>query len=120
VGTHRYNVGIEISKVSGFNGMVPTFGVELGLKLRSQRKGETGAKATYPKTEGCWCYFCRALDKEGDLIDVYLSDVRDQAAAEVFFKQAQKTTEITPKQITTNKEKTVVLQKSQLRNQSEV
>jgi len=38
------------------------------------------------------------------LVDVYLSDVRNQAAAETFFKQAQKTTGITPEQITTNKE----------------
>ena len=37
-------------------------------------------------------------------MDVYLSDVRDQAAAESFFKQAQKTTGITPEQITTDKE----------------
>jgi len=36
---------------------------------------------------------------------VYLSDVRDQAAAEKFFKQAQDTTGITPIQITTDKEK---------------
>jgi len=37
-------------------------------------------------------------------VDVYLSDVRNQAAAEAFFKQAQKTTGITPIQITTDKE----------------
>ena len=37
-------------------------------------------------------------------MDVYLSDVRDQAAAEAFFEQAQTTTGITPVQITTDKE----------------
>ena len=37
-------------------------------------------------------------------MDVYLSDVRDQAAAEAFFRQAQNTTGITPEQITTDKE----------------
>ena len=51
-----------------------------------------------------WCYFYRAIDKEGNLVDVYLSDVRDQAAAESFFNQAQKTTGITPEQMTTDKE----------------
>jgi putative transposase len=37
-------------------------------------------------------------------VDVYLSDVRDQAAAEAFFEQAQTTTGVTPIQITTDKE----------------
>ncbi len=49
-----------------------------------------------------WVY--RAIDKDGDLVDVYLSDTRDQAAAEAFFKQAEKTTSITPLQVTTDKE----------------
>ena len=87
---------------------VQTFGVELGLKLRVRRKSKNSKKwnvdATYIKIEGHWCYFYRAIDKEGDLVDVYLSDVRDQDAAEAFFRQAQNTTEITPEQITTDKE----------------
>ena len=37
-------------------------------------------------------------------MDVYLSDVRDQAAAETFFKQAALTTGVYPEQITTDKE----------------
>lgn len=84
------------------------FGVELGIKCRSQRKGKAGKKwnvdATYLKIEGRWCYLYRAIDKEGNLVDVYLSDVRDQAAAEAFFAQAEKTTDVTPEQITTDKE----------------
>lgn len=87
---------------------VQTFGVDLGLKLRARRKGKNGKKwnadATYIKIEGHWRYFYRAIDKEGDLVDIYLSDVRNQAAAESFFRQAQNTTEITPEQITTDKE----------------
>jgi transposase-like protein len=43
-------------------------------------------------------------DKEGNLVDVYLSDVRDQVAAERFFRQTQKTTGVTPIQITTDQE----------------
>ena len=38
------------------------------------------------------------------MVDVYLSDIRDQDAAETFFRQAQNTTEITPERITTDKE----------------
>lgn len=40
----------------------------------------------YLKIEGRWCYLYRAIDKKGDLVDVYLSDSRDQTAAEKFFK----------------------------------
>lgn len=85
-----------------------TFGVELGLKLRNQRYKTCGDQwhvdATYLRIEGRWCYFYRAIDKEGNLVDVYLSDVRDQAAAEAFFKQAAKTSGIYPEEITTDKE----------------
>ena len=85
-----------------------TFGVELGLKLREKRYGQAGKKwhtdATYIRVEGRWCYSYRAIDKEGNLVDVYLSDVRDQAAAEAFFQQAKNATGITPTQITTDKE----------------
>ncbi len=84
------------------------FGVELGLKLRKRRYGEASDKwhidATYLRIEGRWCYLYRAIDKEGNLVDVYLSDVRDQAAAEAFFVQAAKTSGVYPYQITTDKE----------------
>ncbi|PHQ82241.1 MAG: IS6 family transposase [Coxiella sp. (in: Bacteria)] len=84
------------------------FGPELGLKLRKRRYKNVSDKwhvdATYLRIEGRWCYFYRAIDKEGNLVDVYLSDVRNQRAAEDFFKQAAKTTDIYPEQITTDKE----------------
>ena len=87
---------------------VQTFGIELGCKVQYQRKGQGGKKwhvdATYIKVEGRWCYLYRAIDKQGNLLDVYLSDVRDQAAAERFFKQALKTSAVVPTQITTDKE----------------
>ena len=38
------------------------------------------------------------------MVDVYLSDVRDQAAAEAFFEQAKNTTGVIPEQSTTDKE----------------
>jgi len=93
---------VELMSMRGFNlchqtvhNRVQTFGVDLGLKLRSRRNGKAGEKwhadATYIKVEGRWCYLYSAIDKEGNLVDVYLSDVRDQAAAEAFFEQAQNT-----------------------------
>lgn len=106
---------VELMVMRGFHlchqtvhNWIQTFGVKLGLKLRVRRKGKAGAKwhvdATYIKVEEDWCYFYRAIDKAGNLVDVYLSDVRDQSAAEAFFDQAQNTTGITPEQITTDKE----------------
>jgi len=84
------------------------FGPELGIKLRKSRQGKAGSKwhidATYIKIDGRWCYLYRAIDKQGNLVDVYLSDVRDQAAAEAFFKQCHSTTDVVPSQITTDKE----------------
>jgi len=41
-----------------------------------------------------------AIEKEGKLVDMYFSDVRDQADAERFFKKTKNTTGITPKKIT--------------------
>ncbi len=99
--------GIHLSHQTVHN-WTQTFGVELGLKLREKRYGQCGKKwhadATYVRVEGRWCYLYRAIDKEGNLVDVYLSDVRDQTAAEKFFRQTQKTTDVTPTQITTDKE----------------
>lgn len=77
-------------------------------KPHERRKGKTSKKwyvdATYIRIEGRWCYFYRAIDKKNNLVDVYLSNVRDKAAAEAFFNQAQKTVDIIPNQITTDKE----------------
>ena len=84
------------------------FGTELGIKLRKSRQGKAGPKwhidATYIKIDGRWCYLYRAIDKQGNLVDVYLSDIRDQAAAEAFFRQCHSTTDVVLSQITTDKE----------------
>ena len=109
---------VELMAMRGFylshqtvHNWVQTFGINLGLKLRERRKGNSGKKwhvdATYVKIEGRWCYFYRAIDKAGNLVDVYLSDTKDQAAAEAFFEQAVITTEVIPHQITTDKEATL-------------
>ena len=99
--------GFSLSHQTGHN-WVHWFGPSLGMKLRKRRYKQAGDKwhvdATYLRVEGRWCYFYRAIDKEGNLVDVYLSDVRDQKAAEAFFEQAAKTTGVYPEQITTDKE----------------
>ena len=42
---------------------------------------------TYQKVKGRWVYLYRAVDKHGRTLDFMLSEQRDEAAAEAFFKQ---------------------------------
>ncbi len=86
---------------------VQRFGADLALKCRSNRS-KIGTKwhmdVTYITIKGHWYYLYRAIDKAGNLIDVYLCENRDKKAATIFFKQCLQTTGITPSQITTDKE----------------
>jgi len=99
--------GIELSHQTVHN-WAQAVGIEMALKFRLRRRGKAGKKwhadATYIRVEGRWCYLYRAIDKAGNLLDVYLSDTRDDAAAKAFFQQCFKTTGVKPKQITTDKE----------------
>jgi transposase-like protein len=52
---------------------------------RKQRRGRVGRSwycdETYLKVKGRWTYLYRAIDRDGSLVDVYLSESRDRAAA---------------------------------------
>jgi len=75
-------------------------------ELRKRRCGKRGRKwyvdETYVKVKGKWCYLYRAIDKEGKLVDVRLSDKRDMGAAKAFFKKALSTTGEAPERVTTD------------------
>lgn len=43
---------------------------------------------TYVKVKGGWVYYYRAVDKDGQTIDFFLSRVRDKGAAQAFFEKA--------------------------------
>ena len=43
---------------------------------------------TYIKVKGEWTYYYRAVDKEGQTIDFFLSRTRDTEAAQAFFEKA--------------------------------
>jgi transposase-like protein len=61
--------------------------------LRKQRRGRSGPSwyvdETYIKVKGRWTYLYRAIDRDGNLVDVLLSEKRDKAAAEAFFRSAR-------------------------------
>ncbi len=84
---------VELMLMRGFHlthqtvhNWVHRFGPELGIKLRSRRYKKASDRwhvdCTYLRIEGRWCYLYRAIDNEGNLVDVYLSDVRNQHAVE--------------------------------------
>lgn len=60
---------------------------------------------TYLKIDGRWRYLYRAIDEHGQIVDVYLSDRRNAAAAHTFFKQAINASGVTPTRVTTDKAK---------------
>ena len=57
----------------------------LAENLRRRRRGKVGRSwyvdETYLKVHGRWCYLYRAIDRNGNLVDVLFSEHRDMAAA---------------------------------------
>jgi transposase-like protein len=52
--------------------------------------------------KGRWTYLYRAIDRDGNLVDVLLSETRDKAAAEAFFRSARTATGRVPERVTTD------------------
>src|SRR3954471_8293123 len=81
----------------------------LADELRQRRHGRGGARGrhwhvdeTYLEVRGRWCYLYRAIDRDGNLIDTMLSEHRDMAAAQAFFRSAKAVTGMTPERVTTD------------------
>jgi putative transposase len=78
----------------------------LSETLRKRRYGTAGASwyvdETYVRVDGRWQYLYRAIDRDGNLVDVRLSDTRDLAAAEAFFRSARAVTGVIPERMTTD------------------
>jgi putative transposase len=77
------------------------------LQQRRRGKGRAGrcswhVDETYLKIRGHWCYFNRAIDHNGDLVDTMLSRHRDMVAAKAFFRLAKSATGVVPDRITTD------------------
>ena len=56
----------------------------------------------YVRVKGRWKYLYRAIDRDGALVDVMLSEHRDLAAAKAFFRSAKTVTGVTPARVTTD------------------
>jgi putative transposase len=78
----------------------------LSARLRKHRRGRIGRSwyvdETYSKVKGRWTYLYRALDREGNLVDVVLSEKRDRRAAETFFRSARIITSSVPGRVTSD------------------
>jgi transposase-like protein len=81
----------------------------LAEELRRRRHSKGGAHGrrwhvdeTYLKVGGRWAYLYRAIDRDGNLVDTMLSEHRDMAAAQAFFRSAKAVTGVTPDQVTTD------------------
>jgi putative transposase len=78
----------------------------LSEALRKRRHSQVGnswyVDETYIRVQGQWQYLCRAIDRDGNLVDVRLSDTRDLTAAEAFFRSAWTVTGVIPDRITTD------------------
>lgn len=69
-----------------------------------RRVGHHGSiDETYIRIAGHWCYAFRAIDADGQVIDVYVRSTRDTAAATTFLTQAIESTEVTPSLATTDR-----------------
>lgn len=83
--------GVKVDH-STVNRWVIEYAPQLENKFRKKYKSQVGcswrADETYVKIKGQWHYLYRAVDKEGNTVDFYLSRNRDKATAEAFFKKA--------------------------------
>ncbi len=78
----------------------------LAEELRCRRRGRIGKSwsvdETYLRVGGRWCYLYRAIDRNGNLVDVLLSERRDLKAARAFFRSAKTVTGVVPARVTTD------------------
>ena len=58
---------------------------------------------TYCRLKGRWAYCYRAIDQDGQVVDVYFSERRNAAAARAFFERAIAETGVTPERVVTDK-----------------
>jgi transposase-like protein len=84
--------------------LVPVVGDALRKRRNGTRRGAGVSwyiDETYLKVRGQWIYLCRAIDRDGNLIDAMLSERRDMTVATAFFRSATATLGFLPDRVTT-------------------
>ena len=85
--------------------LLPVMGDDLRKRRHGLRRGSDASwhvDETYLKVCGRWAYLYRAIDRDGDLIDVMLSEHRDMKAAKAFFRSARAVMGFGPDRVTTD------------------
>jgi IS6 family transposase len=78
----------------------------LGEAARPYRRpigGRWRVDETYCRLKGHWAYCYRAIDQGGQVVDVYLSERRNAAAARAFFERAVAESGVRPARVVTDK-----------------
>lgn len=114
---HRFNLshrdiedllserGIEVS-YEAIRLWCNKFGPEFTKRLKRKRNdfGDTFyIDEVFVKINGVQHYLWRAVDQDGDVIDVFLQERRDGKAAKRFFKRLLKSSQTKPRKIVTDK-----------------
>jgi transposase-like protein len=96
--------GIEVDHVTVYR-WVQRFSPLLADAARFARHAQGDrwvVDETYVKVNGVWRYVYRAVDQQGQVIDVLLSARRDAAAARRFFTRALRTLKVIPSEVVTD------------------
>ncbi len=83
---------------------LPLFG-DAARAHRRQIGGKWRVDETYCRLSGKWAYLYRAIDQDGQVVDVYFSERRNAGAAESFFERAIGETGVRPSRVTTDRAK---------------
>lgn len=85
---------------------VQKFGPPLSEEIRRHRKPVSTTwlvDETYVKIQGEWHYLYRGVDRDGQVLDCWLSRTRDLAAAEAFVRRTINSTGCMPEHVVTDK-----------------
>jgi transposase, IS6 family len=76
---------------------------EAARRFRRPVGGRWRVDETYCRLKGRWAYCYRAIDQDGQVVDVYVSERRNAAAARAFFARAIAECGVTPERVVTDK-----------------